>query len=48
MTETGEQKEAVNEEFPDRYCNFGNTALRDFTMLFVESRVFLFNPARDV
>ena len=48
VLQTSEQKKAVNEAFLDRYRNFGNIALRDFTMLFVESRGFLFYPARDV
>jgi hypothetical protein len=36
------------EEFVDRTAFFREYSTRDFTMLFVESRDFLFYPPRDV
>src|SRR6476661_10191370 len=47
-TNDSTEKDRKREGFPDGYCVYREYNTRDFTMLFVESRDFLFYPARDV
>lgn len=45
VTQTIKRRKVVKREFVDHYCVSG---IRDSTMVFVESRAFLFDPARYV